>query len=66
MLEKRKVKDKKFGFGGKKKGSKANTKDSVNDVSGFKRFKKPAAGGMKGGAKRLGKARRKVARNKKK
>ncbi|XP_062848975.1 probable rRNA-processing protein EBP2 [Trichomycterus rosablanca] len=33
---KRKYKDKKFGFGGKKKGGKWNTKESHNDVSGFK------------------------------
>ncbi|XP_042573795.1 probable rRNA-processing protein EBP2 [Cyprinus carpio] len=33
---KKKYKDKKFGFGGKKKGSKWNTKDSHDDVSGFK------------------------------
>ncbi|KAI1900030.1 hypothetical protein AGOR_G00045810 [Albula goreensis] len=33
---KRKFKDQKFGFGGKKRGSKWNTKDSHNDVSGFK------------------------------
>eukprot|EP00095_Tigriopus_kingsejongensis_P003583 maker-scaffold140_size315649-snap-gene-2.26 protein:Tk03583 transcript:maker-scaffold140_size315649-snap-gene-2.26-mRNA-1 annotation:"probable rrna-processing protein ebp2 homolog" len=65
-FEKRNSKDKKFGFGGKKKGIKANTKDSVNDVSGFKGFKKSGAGGMKGGAKRLGKARRNAARNKRK
>ncbi|KAJ8262698.1 hypothetical protein COCON_G00151550 [Conger conger] len=33
---KRKFKDQKFGFGGKKSGSKWNTKESHNDVSGFK------------------------------
>lgn len=33
---KRKYKDQKFGFGGKKKGGKWNTKESHNDVSGFK------------------------------
>lgn len=33
---KRKYKDKKFGFGGKKKGTKWNTKDSHDDISGFK------------------------------
>ena len=41
---KRKSKDKKFGFGGKKRGLKANTKDSVNDVTGFRPgFKKRGA-----------------------
>ncbi|MCJ8731874.1 hypothetical protein PDJAM_G00204940 [Pangasius djambal] len=33
---KRKYKDTKFGFGGKKKGTKWNTKESHNDVSGFR------------------------------
>ncbi|XP_043109332.1 probable rRNA-processing protein EBP2 [Puntigrus tetrazona] len=33
---KRKYKDKKFGFGGKKKGSKWNNKESHDDVSGFR------------------------------
>lgn len=33
---KRKFKDKKFGFGGKKSGTKWNTKESYNDVSGFR------------------------------
>ncbi|XP_051985080.1 probable rRNA-processing protein EBP2 isoform X2 [Xyrauchen texanus] len=33
---KKKYKDKKFGFGGKKKDNKWNTKESYNDVSGFK------------------------------
>merc|ERR1711971_1195982 len=47
---KRKFKDKKFGFGGKKRGLKSNTKDSVNDVTGYKPgFKKrgPDSGIMK-------------------
>uniref|UniRef100_A0A3B3TH56 EBNA1 binding protein 2 n=1 Tax=Poecilia latipinna TaxID=48699 RepID=A0A3B3TH56_9TELE len=33
---KRKFKDQKFGFGGKKSGKKWNTKESFNDVSGFR------------------------------
>ncbi|KPP58835.1 putative rRNA-processing protein EBP2, partial [Scleropages formosus] len=33
---KRKYKDQKFGFGGKKRGSKWNTKESHDDVSGFR------------------------------
>ncbi|XP_018579454.1 probable rRNA-processing protein EBP2 homolog [Anoplophora glabripennis] len=36
-VEKRKMKNKKFGFGGKKKGMKANTKDSAADISEYKR-----------------------------
>merc|ERR1712108_126313 len=47
--ERRKFKDKKFGFGGKKKGMKANTKDSVNDTTSYRR---PSA---KGGMKQRGK-----------
>lgn len=35
-LEKRKLKDKKFGFGGKKKGMKLNTQDSAADISDFR------------------------------
>ncbi|NWI68907.1 EBP2 protein, partial [Todus mexicanus] len=33
---KRRYKNQKFGFGGKKKGSKWNTKESFNDVSSFR------------------------------
>uniref|UniRef100_A0A671KBD6 EBNA1 binding protein 2 n=1 Tax=Sinocyclocheilus anshuiensis TaxID=1608454 RepID=A0A671KBD6_9TELE len=61
-----KDKDKKFGFGGKKKGSKWNTKDSHDDVSGFKAKMAHGKGGKhfgKGGKtnKRPGKeARRKM------
>ncbi|VVD04129.1 unnamed protein product [Leptidea sinapis] len=33
--KKRMMKDKKFGFGGKKKGSKLNTRDSSNQMDGF-------------------------------
>uniref|UniRef100_A0A8C5QHV1 EBNA1 binding protein 2 n=1 Tax=Leptobrachium leishanense TaxID=445787 RepID=A0A8C5QHV1_9ANUR len=50
---KRRYKDQKFGFGGKKKGSKWNTKESVNDVSGFRasvaQGKGPHRPGKKGG-----------------
>ncbi|XP_077440825.1 putative rRNA-processing protein EBP2 [Vanacampus margaritifer] len=44
---KRKYKDQKFGFGGKKSGKKWNTKESHNDVSGF-RAKVAHAKGPKG------------------
>ncbi|XP_056270577.1 probable rRNA-processing protein EBP2 [Pseudoliparis swirei] len=47
---KRKFKDQKFGFGGKKSGKKWNTKESHNDVSGF-RAKVANAKGAKKGAK---------------
>jgi len=61
IAEKRKFKDKKFGFGGKKKGQKANTKDSVNDTATYRR--PSAKGGFKQqrpkGAKRPGKSKRK-------
>ncbi len=71
--DRRKFKDKKFGFGGKKKGGKANTRESVNDVSGFRPgFKKrgadsglvnrSGAAGKNKGNKRLGKSRRKQAK----
>ncbi|XP_016333531.1 putative rRNA-processing protein EBP2 [Sinocyclocheilus anshuiensis] len=61
---KKKYKDKKFGFGGKKKGSKWNTKDSHDDVSGFKARMAHGKGGKqfgKGGKtnKRPGKGARK-------
>ncbi|XP_016139213.1 probable rRNA-processing protein EBP2 [Sinocyclocheilus grahami] len=61
---KKKYKDKKFGFGGKKKGSKWNTKDSHDDVSGFKARMAHGKGGKqfgKGGKtnKRPGKETRK-------
>ncbi|RVE73570.1 hypothetical protein OJAV_G00032590 [Oryzias javanicus] len=45
---KRKYKDQKFGFGGKKSGKKWNTKESYNDVSGFKARVAHAKGGQKG------------------
>ncbi|XP_015725403.1 probable rRNA-processing protein EBP2 [Coturnix japonica] len=59
---KRRYKDQKFGFGGKKKGSKWNTKDSFNDVSSFKskvaHNKGPRKGGKKAANKRPGKRAR--------
>merc|ERR1712141_909421 len=59
---KRNYKDKKFGFGGKKKGNKMNNKESVNDISDYKRPNKPGAKGgkpgMKGGNKQGGKNKR--------
>ncbi|XP_039591182.1 probable rRNA-processing protein EBP2 [Polypterus senegalus] len=67
---KRKYKDKKFGFGGKKRGSKWNTKESYDDVSGFRsKVAHGKVGGMrgKGGKKavnnRPGKNARKKMRN---
>ncbi|XP_072294421.1 probable rRNA-processing protein EBP2 [Eucyclogobius newberryi] len=50
---KRKFKDQKFGFGGKKSGTKWNTKESHNDVSGF-RAKVAHGKGSKGGKKGKG------------
>lgn len=50
---KRKYKDQKFGFGGKKSGKKWNTKESFNDVSSF-RAKVAHAKGGKGGKKGKG------------
>ncbi|XP_038151012.1 probable rRNA-processing protein EBP2 isoform X1 [Cyprinodon tularosa] len=45
---KRKYKDQKFGFGGKKSGKKWNTKESFNDVSGFRAKIAHDKGGRKG------------------
>lgn len=64
---KRKFKDQKFGFGGKKSGTKWNTKESYNDVSGF-RAKVAHAKGPKGGKrgnknKRPGKSVRRKMKN---
>lgn len=56
-MEKRKMKNSKYGFGGKKRGMKRNTKDSANDVSEYKRPGKPKLSNA-GAAKRLGKNRR--------
>ncbi|XP_050304822.1 probable rRNA-processing protein EBP2 homolog [Anthonomus grandis grandis] len=69
-LEKRKMKDRKFGFGGKKKGLKQNTKESASDISEYRRPKPANKGkGNKPGNKnvknRPGKNRRIKARNKK-
>ncbi|KAF7657406.1 hypothetical protein LDENG_00027800 [Lucifuga dentata] len=50
---KRKYKDQKFGFGGKKSGKKWNTKESFNDVSSF-RAKVAHGKGGKGGKKGKG------------
>jgi len=63
--KKRLAKDKKFGFGGKKRGSKQNTAESTNDMSGFshKKMKATTFGGSKGKkAKRPGKNKRMAAR----
>merc|ERR1712083_594522 len=60
--------DKRFGFGGKKKGSKANTKSSANDVSEYHKNGGGRKGGKKIGGKnkRVGKDRRKMNANKRK
>ena len=70
---KRNFKDKKFGFGGKKRGLKKNDKKSADDVSGFKPFRKGGAGGgasnkknMKSKLKRPGKDKRQKIKNQKK
>ncbi|CAH1106533.1 unnamed protein product [Psylliodes chrysocephalus] len=41
IIEKRKMKDKKFGFGGKKRGMKKNTRESAGDISEYKSPGKP-------------------------
>jgi len=63
---KRKSKDEKFGFGGKKRGLKKNTKESNDAVGDFRRpgFNKKTGGKMKN--MRPGKERRKQMKNKNK
>ncbi|KAL1022802.1 hypothetical protein UPYG_G00032520 [Umbra pygmaea] len=59
---KKKYKDQKFGFGGKKSGSKWNTKESYDDVSQFRAkvaHGREGKGRTKGGNKRPGKNARK-------
>jgi rRNA-processing protein EBP2 len=59
---KRKARDAKFGFGGKKKGSKRNTKESL--LNDGKKRKFGGGAGTKGGSKqRLGKSRRMKGKN---
>ncbi|KAL4635005.1 putative rRNA-processing protein EBP2 [Arapaima gigas] len=58
---KRKYKDQKFGFGGKKRGSKWNTRESHDDVSGFRASMAHGKAGKQKPNKRPGKnARRKM------
>ncbi|XP_010224872.1 PREDICTED: probable rRNA-processing protein EBP2, partial [Tinamus guttatus] len=61
---KRRYKNQKFGFGGKKKGSKWNTKESFNDVSSFKGKVAHNKGPRKAGKKALNKRPGKRARQK--
>lgn len=74
-LEKRKMKDKKFGFGGKKRGLKQNTRESAADVSDYQAPGKPNSKGkgkklnkgkQKQGNRRLGKSRRAKSKGKRK
>ncbi|NXC67223.1 EBP2 protein, partial [Anhinga anhinga] len=65
---KRRYKNQKFGFGGKKKGSKWNTKESCNDVSSFRskvahNKGKAGKGGKKALNKRPGKRTRQKMKN---
>lgn len=57
-LAKRKMKDAKYGFGGKKRGNKKNTRASSADVTEYKRPQKPGKDKKKGQKQRLGKNRR--------
>ncbi|KAK5645488.1 hypothetical protein RI129_006788 [Pyrocoelia pectoralis] len=66
-LEKRKWRNERFGHGGKKRGSKMNTRESSADVSNYKRSAKPGGkGGLKGKAVRPGKNRRNNLKNRRK
>jgi len=58
VQNKRKWRDQKFGFGGKKKGSKLNTRDSAADISEYKKSSKPKFRNIKNKAQRPGKNRR--------
>nr|XP_056700528.1 probable rRNA-processing protein EBP2 [Euleptes europaea] len=64
---KRRYKNQKFGFGGKKKGSKWNTRESHNDVTSFRatvaHHKGSGKGGKKGANKRPGKKVRQKMKN---
>ncbi|XP_028589645.2 putative rRNA-processing protein EBP2 [Podarcis muralis] len=64
---KRRYKNQKFGFGGKKKGSKWNTRESHNDTSNFRasvaHHKGPGKAGKKGANKRPGKKVRQRMKN---
>uniref|UniRef100_A0A0A1WDX1 Probable rRNA-processing protein EBP2 homolog n=1 Tax=Zeugodacus cucurbitae TaxID=28588 RepID=A0A0A1WDX1_ZEUCU len=62
--DKRKQRNKKFGFGGKKKGQKRNTKSSSAGLEKVKNFRKGAKA-TGGGNKRLGKSRRLKSKSKK-
>jgi rRNA-processing protein EBP2 len=55
---KRRYKDQKFGFGGKKRGMKRNTRDSTSDVSEFRRPGKAKRPGATHKHQRPGKNRR--------
>ncbi len=46
-LEKRNMKNSKFGFGGKKRGSKKNTRDSAADMSEYRKPGKPGKAGSR-------------------
>lgn len=57
--DKRKMRDQRFGFGGKKRGLKKNTKESSMDTGGSKPFKNAGGrGGKKGANPRPGKSKR--------
>jgi len=68
LSSKRKFHNEKFGYGGKKRGIKANTKQSVDDVSGYKSFRNAKGGrqNKSGKPKRMGKERRHKMKSKKK
>lgn len=60
MNRAREAKDKKFGFGGKKRFAKRNDKDSTNDFSQFPGARKGARGGKPAAATRAGAAKSKA------
>ncbi|GLE03496.1 hypothetical protein PINS_up012398 [Pythium insidiosum] len=62
--KKREAKDKKYGFGGKKRYAKSNTRESTNDMSQYPGKKMRATGGKAPKPKRAGKAQRSKQRGK--
>lgn len=66
ISKKRSHKDKKFGFGGKKKGSKLNTRDSTNQMDGFNSSAKKTPFNPKNNFKPKGKKNQRPGKSKRK
>lgn len=66
ISKKRSHKDKKFGFGGKKKGSKLNTRDSTHQMDGFNSSAKKKPFNSKNNFKPKGKKNQRPGKSKRK